>query len=59
MATGAIILWQHLGRTHAVEIIRAVDPWCYPGEKTQAVVVLKSCLEHLLDKSRNAMKSLL
>ena len=59
MAAGAITFQQHLGRTHADEFIRAVDTWCYPGEKTQAVVVLKSCLEHLLDKSRNAMKSLL
>ena len=36
-----------------------MGPWCYPGEKTQAAVVLKSFLEHLLDKSRDAMKSLL
>ena len=34
-----------------------MDPWCYPGEKTQSVVVLKSCLEHLSDKSRDAMRS--
>jgi len=36
----AIILEQHLGQTHATEFIRAVDPWCYPGEETQAIVVL-------------------
>ena len=36
-----------------------MDPWCYPGEKTQAVVVLKSCLQHLLDKSRDTTRRLL
>ena len=40
-----IILEQYLGRTHANEFIRAVDPWCYPGEKTQAVAVLKHCVQ--------------
>ena len=28
----SIVLEQHLGLTHATEFIRAVDPWCYPGE---------------------------
>ena len=53
-----IILEQYLGRTHANEFIRAVDPWCYPGEKTQAAVGLKSTVQRLLDKSRDAMKNL-
>ena len=57
MVADAIILEQHLGLTHATEFIRAVDPWCYPGENTQAAVVLKSCLQHLLDKSRDAVKT--
>ena len=51
MVADAIILEQHLGRAHATEFIRAVDPWCYPGEKTKAVVGLKSCVQRLLDKS--------
>ena len=38
MAAGAILIQYHLGRTHAVEFTRAVDPWCYPGEKTKVVV---------------------
>ena len=54
----AIVLEQHLGRTQATEFIRAVDPWCYPGEKTQAVLVLKSCVQRLLAKSLDAVKSL-
>ena len=58
MAADDIIHEQHPGRTHATEFIRAVDLWCYPGEKTQAVVVERSCLQHLLDKSRDAMNSL-
>ena len=58
MVADAIILEQHLGPSHAIEFIRAVDPWCYPGEKTQAAVVLKSCVHRLLDKSRDAVKSL-
>ena len=58
MVADAIILEQHLGLTHATEFIRAVDPWCYPGENTQAAVVLKSCVHRLLGKSRDAVKSL-
>ena len=58
MATGDIILQQYRGQTHATEFIRTVDLWCYPGEKTQTVVVQRSCLQHLLDKSRDAMNSL-
>jgi len=58
MATGDIVLKQYRGQTHATEFIRTVDLWCYPGEKTQAVVVQRSCLQHLLDKSRDAMNSL-
>ena len=58
MAADAIILEQHLGRTHATEFIRAVDPWCYPGEKTQASLELRSCVQHVLKKSRSAMKNL-
>ena len=56
MVADAIILEQHLGRTNATEFIRAVDPWCYPGEKTKAVVGLKSCVQRLLDKSRKVVK---
>ena len=53
----AIILEQHLGRTHATEFIRAVDPWCYPGEERQAVVVLQSCVNKLFDKCRDLVKT--
>jgi hypothetical protein len=53
----AIALEQHLGLTHATEFIRAVDPWCYPGDETQAAVVLKGCVQCLLSKSRGAVKS--
>jgi hypothetical protein len=53
----AIILEQHLGLTNATEFISTVDPWCYPGEKTQAVVALKSHVQRLLEKSRNAVKN--
>jgi len=53
----AIALEQHLGLTHATEFIRAVDPWCYPGNETQAAVVLKGCVQCLLSKSRGAVKS--
>ena len=51
MVADAIILEQHLGRNNAIEFIRAVDPWCYPGEKTQAVVVLRSFVHRSFDKS--------
>ena len=34
----AIALEQHLGLTHATEFIRAVDPWCYPGEKNRLLL---------------------
>jgi len=54
----AIILEQHLGRTQANEFIRAVDPWCYPGEKTKAALVLVSCVQRLLAKSRDALNCL-
>jgi len=57
MVADAIILEQHLGLPHAIEFIRAVDPWCYPGEKTQAVAVLKHCVQRLLGKSRDAVKT--
>ena len=53
----AIALEQHLGLTHATEFIRAVDPWCYPGDETQTAVVLKGCVQCLLSKSRGAVKS--
>ena len=46
----AIALEQNLCLTHATEFIRAVDPWCYPGDKTQAAVVLKGCVQCLLSK---------
>jgi len=58
MVADAIILEQHLGRTHATEFIRAVDPWCYPGEKTQASLELRSFVQQVLKKSRDAVKSL-
>ena len=57
MVADAIILEQHLGRTHSIEFIRAVDPWCYPGEKTQASVVLRCCVQDVLKKSRNVVKN--
>jgi len=57
MVADAIVLEQHLGRTNAIEFIRTVDPWCYPGEETQAVVVLRSYVNRLFDKSRDAVKS--
>ena len=52
----AIALEQNLCLTHATEFIRAVDPWCYPGDKTQAAVVLKGCVQCLLSKSRDVVK---
>ena len=52
-----IVLEKHLGRPHATEFVRAVDPWCYPGETTQAGVVLKKLVQSVLDKSRDAVKS--
>jgi len=58
MVADAIILEQHLGRTHALEFISAVDPWCYPGEKTQASVELRCCVQDELKKSRDAGRSL-
>ena len=57
MVADAIILKQHLGLSHALEFIRVVDPWCYPGEKTQSVVVLKSYVSHLFSKTRDAVKN--
>ena len=36
-----IVLEKRLGRPRATEFVRAVDPWCYPGETTQAGAVLK------------------
>jgi len=58
MVADAIILEQHLGRAHGIEFIRAVDPWCYPGEKTQAPLVLRSYLQNLLKKSRDALQNI-
>jgi len=52
----AIALQQHLGLTHTTEFIRAVDPWCYPGDETLAAVVLKGCVQCLLSKSRDVVK---
>jgi len=52
----AIALKQHLGLTHTTEFIRAVDPWCYPGDETQAAVVLQGCVQWLLSKSRDVVE---
>ena len=51
----AIVLEQHLGLTHATEFIRAVDPWCYPGEETQAALCLRNCVQRVLAKCRDAV----
>ena len=54
----AIVLEQHLGLTHATEFIRAVDPWCYPGEETQAALKLKYCVKRVLAKCRDVVQYL-
>ena len=54
----AIVLEQHLGLTHAIEFIRAVDPWCYPGEETQAALSLRHCVQRVLAKCRDAVQYL-
>ena len=51
-----IVLEKRLGRPRATEFVRAVDPWCYPGETTQAGVVLKKLVQSVLEKSRDAVK---
>ena len=50
----AIVLVQHLGRTKAAAFIDVVDPWCYPTEKTRAVLGIFSYVQQAVDKALHA-----
>ena len=56
-AADLIVLEKHLGRPHAIEFIRAADLWCYPGETTQAGVVLKKLVQSALGKSQDSVQA--
>ena len=47
----AIVLVQHLGRSKAAAFIDKVDPWCYPTEKTRALVGISSYMQQAVDKA--------
>jgi len=50
----AIVLVHRLGLTNAVQIVLAVDPWCYPGEETPATVGARRVLQSAVDKANGA-----
>ena len=52
----AIVLVQHLGRTKAAAFINVVDPWCYPTEKTRALVGIATYVQIAVDKAAHASK---
>ena len=52
----AIVLVQHFGYTKAAAFIDKVDPWCYPTEKTRALVGILSYVQQAVDKAVHAGK---
>ena len=52
----AIVLVQHLGYTKAAAFIDKVDPWCYPTEKTRALVGILGYVQQAVDKAVHAGK---
>jgi hypothetical protein len=52
----SIVLVHRLGHTNATSFISVVDPWCYPGEKTQAPCLVKNITQKAVDKAAAAGK---
>ena len=52
-----IVLVQCSSLTLAANIVRSVDPWCYPDEETPATVNVISYLQKAVDKATQEGKS--
>ena len=47
---------QHFGYTKSAAFIDKVDPWCYPTEKTRALVGILGYAQHAVDKAAHMGK---
>ena len=48
-----IVLELHFGRKSTVELIGALDPWCYPDETSKASIGIKGFSQQNLDKAKS------